>query len=115
MKKLILLIFFSGSLDSFSQVYCDTAGLELKYLKATRVSDGPMFINSGTVIWLKPIAIPDTLRATLIVYHDSDNSIVHTMPGFVVREFVKDDVYLDDRKRLIKAPMEVLTYKLKNH
>lgn len=55
----------------------------------------------------------DTLRATLIVYYDGPSSILHTKNGFVVRQAYKDLIYLDDRKRVIKKPVEVLTYKLK--
>lgn len=75
MKHLLLFIFFSGSLDTFSQDK------------------------------------PDTLRATLIVYYDRGPAILHTKPGFVV--IGKDTVYLDDKKKVIKAPWEVLTYKIK--
>lgn len=56
---------------------------------------------------------PDTLRATLIVYYDKGPAILHTKPGFVVRRFMEIIGYLDDRKKVIKAPLEVLTYKLK--
>lgn len=80
MKKLLLLFFFSGSLDSFSQ---DT-------------------VNHR---------IPDTLRCTLIVYYDNGPAILHTKPGFVV--IGKSEIFLDDKKRVMKAPWEVLTYKLK--
>lgn len=89
MKRLFL---FSGSLDSFSQV-------EIKTLPGIHV------IHSDT-------PAPDTSRATLIVYYDRGPAIVHTKPGFVVRQFDKDDVYLDDRKRVIKG-LEVWGYKIK--
>lgn len=56
---------------------------------------------------------PDTLRATLIVYYDGPSSILHTKNGFVVRQAYKDLIYLDDRRRVIKKPVEVLTFKLK--
>lgn len=51
----------------------------------------------------------DTLRCTLIVYYDNGPAILHTKPGFVVR----GEIFLDDRKKVIKAPWEVLTYKIK--
>jgi hypothetical protein len=115
MKRLLLLWLFSGSLDGFSQA--DTGKIDLKAQgwKVTSASDGPHLLSSRTVTWLTPVATTDTLRATLIVYYDSGPAILHTKPGFVVRQFAKEEIYLDDKKKVIKAPLEVLTYKLKNH
>lgn len=91
MKKLLLLWLFSGSLDGFTQE-----------LKPYPITPGMMIIPSRK---------PDTLRATLIVYYDNGPAILHTKPGFVV--LGKETVYLDDRKRVIKAPWQVFTYKVK--
>ncbi len=58
---------------------------------------------------------PDTLRATLIVYLSGGTlSILHTKPGFVVRQWAKDNVYLDDKKKVIKAPVVVYDYRVSN-
>lgn len=97
MKKLFLLFLFSASLSAFSQ---DTT--EKLYMwpngKLSVLNPGPP---------LPPT--PDTIRATLIVYYDNGPAILHTKPGFVVR----GEIFLDDRKKVIKAPLEVLTYKIK--
>lgn len=91
MKKLILLWLFSGSLDCF----CQTSGT---------------LVNS---VYREPDLTPDTIRATLIVYYDRGPAILHTNPGYVVRKYGDEDVYLDDKKRIVKSPMEVFSYKLK--
>lgn len=97
MKHLLLVFLFSGSLDGFSQ---DTLYLwpDGKY----------SILNPGS-----PLSTPDTLRATLIIYYDRGPAILHTKPGFVVLRGGKEDVYLDDRKKEIKAPLEVWSYKIK--
>lgn len=82
------------------------------------------FINNGTGwIHLHEVGMKcscvqcrnkaDTLRATLIVYYDKGPAILHTKPGFVIQQNWKDEIYLDDKKQVIKAPLEVLTYKLR--
>ena len=110
MKHLLLFFLFSGSLDSFSQSVDTTQ--PLRQFDADRW--GISASDSSVRILMKAdFYQPDTLRATLIVYHDGAASLVHTMPGFVVRQYGKDEIYLDDRMRLVKSPMEVLSYKLK--
>jgi hypothetical protein len=100
MKKLLLLWIFSGSIDCFSQT-------EKLYLWP----DGKLSVlNPGAGLPL----LPDTLRATLIVYYDNGPAILHTKSGFVVRRS-RDEVYLDDKMKVIKAPWEVYGYKLKNN
>lgn len=94
MKKLLLIWIFSGSLDGLCQ---DTL---------MKAPDGIHYIKSA-------VPKPDTLRCTLFVYYDRGPAIVHTKPGFVVMQDYKDNIYLDDRKKVIKSPLEVLTYKLK--
>lgn len=105
MKHLILIFLFSGSLDSFSQQLPGELP-KSEYTLEVKPATGYL------VECCKMITKPDTLRATLIVYFDRGPAILHTKPGFVVRQFGKDEVYLDDRKRVIKG-LEVLTYKLK--
>jgi len=107
MKHLLLFFLFSGSLDGFSQVF------DLRDTLSGRLVTG--------VIAVADPSNPDTLRATLIVYYDKGPAILHTKPGFVVRvlrtaigsERYYDEVYLDDKKRVVKAPWEVFSYKLK--
>lgn len=97
MKKLILIWLFSGSLDTFSQ------------------TDRLYLWPDGTLSVLNPGEDPhrpDTLRATLIVYYDRGPAILHTKPGFVVWGD-SEIVYLDDKKKVIKEPWEVWTYKIK--
>ena len=56
----------------------------------------------------------DTIRAMLLVtYNGSNMSIAHTKPGYVVRVGSVDKLFLDDKKAVIKSPIEVWTYKLK--
>lgn len=58
--------------------------------------------------------VPDTLRATLLVtYNGANMSIAHTKPGYVVRIDGHDKEFLDDRKKRIKAPVEVWNYKIR--
>lgn len=118
MKHLLLVFLFSGSLDGFSQTV-DTTQL-LRQLNTTMWgcpitsgSVGSKQLQSGSVERQLPVSKPDTLRATLIVYYDRGPAILHTKPGFVVLRGGKEDVYLDDRKRVVKAPLEVFSYKLK--
>lgn len=85
MKRLLLIFLFSSFMDVFSQ---------------TVLKGGDIFK-------------PDTLRVTLIVYYDRGPAILHTKPGFVVRQLGKEEVYLDDKLRVVKSPLEVLTYKIK--
>jgi len=102
MKKLLLLLLAHISWDSsaFSQASKDTLYLW---------PDGKFSVlNPGD-----PIK-SDTIRATLIVYYDGNGpAILHTKPGFVVQACYGVVTYLDDKKKIIKAPLEVLTYKLK--
>lgn len=100
MKKLILIWIFSGSLDGFSQ--------DIDTTKALRHYDPKSW---GTVKIQMYDPQPDTLRCTLIVYYDKGPAILHTKPGFVVRG--EREIYLDDKKARIKAPLEVFSYKLK--
>jgi hypothetical protein len=114
MKHLLFLFIFSGSLDGFSQVVSTTQPLrqfDVTKLPICYHNTPDCRCNSGTVVQFGEPA-PDTLRATLIVYYDNSPAILHTKPGFVVRQTGKDEVYLDDRKKVIKN-LEVLTYKLK--
>lgn len=86
MKKLLLLWFFSGSLDSFSQVpdtippYCNTAGVTLITYR------------------------PDTVRAYILVTM-CRKCAAEAIPGYVVIEQGKRPVYLDCQKRALKWPM----------
>ena len=91
MKHLLLFFLFSDSLNGFSQ------SVPMEYFRPK----GPDTL----------VVKPDTLRCTLIVYYDNGPAILHTKPGFVVRG--EREVYLDDKKKVIKAPWEVLTYKIK--
>ena len=113
MKHLLLFFLFSGSLDGFSQLP-DTVQRQFDISKfgspITSSSKGAQTIQVGTVEWRLPIK-PDTLRCTLIVYYDRGPAFLHTKPGYVVRG--EHEVFLDDKKKIIKAPWEVLTYKLK--
>lgn len=101
MKKLLLFFLFSGSLDSFCQEKIDT--IHLGRLKL-------IFRNDTLYNQFVTPTNPDTLRATLIVYFDNGPAILHTKPGFVV---MGKDIYLDDKKRVVKAPWVVYGYKLK--
>lgn len=95
MKHLLLFFLFSGSLDGFSQ-------------------DTGYFLKAGKLIFVDSISTTtDTIRCTLIVYYDSGPAILHTKPGFMVRRFMEIVGYLDDKKRVIKAPWIVYDYRKK--
>jgi len=95
MKKLLLLWLFSGSFDCF----CQNNPAPLIDLKA-----------QGWII----DKTPDTIRVTLIVYQDKGSmNILHTKPGFVIRQYGKEDIFLDKNKVIIKSPLEVFSYKIK--
>lgn len=110
MKHLLLLFLFSGSLSSFSQ---DTLKQGSHVMRTNEVKDYDRYVIGEVVPATRGVVKPDTLRCTLIVYYDSGPAILHTKPGFVVRQWNMDDVYLDDRKKIIKAPWEVYGYKIK--
>jgi hypothetical protein len=92
MKHLLLIILFSGSLDSFSQ-----DKTEKLYLwpdgKYSVLDPGPAL----------PPPTPDTLRAIILVTL-SPNGIAHSRMGFVVISEGKRPVYLDCRKKALKLP-----------
>lgn len=111
MKHLLLFFLFSGSLDGFSQVPDTTQPLRQFGTKGWSIKLPDSSIKVLTMADFYPKPKPDTLRCTLIVYYDNGPAILHTKPGFVVRG--EREIYLDDRKRVIKAPWEVLTYKIK--
>lgn len=114
-KKLLLIWFFSGSLDSFSQAP-DTAIQKAipdnirKWIDAVKAAPLP---EHYTTLEVKPSigwtgeAItppkPDTLRAIVLVTL-SPNGIAHSRMGFVVIEQGKRPVYLDCRKKALKLP-----------
>lgn len=108
MKQLLLIFLFSGSLDGFSQDG-GSGKIDLPTFPPSRTGEVKVIdrlawvVKSGT----------DTLRCTLIVYYDKGPAILHTKPGFVVRQFGKEEVYLDDKLRVVKSPLEVFSYKLK--
>jgi len=114
MKKLLLLWLFSGSLDCFCQdtIKLINGGYLIKKNLYTIEKDSAVIIDPAI---RRFVSIPqsDTIRATLIVYYDNGPAILHTKPGFVVRQLNGSELYLDDKKKVIKAPLEVLTYKLK--
>jgi hypothetical protein len=55
--------------------------------------------------------VPDTCLP--LREHSWSRTKVYRKPGFVVRQEYKDNVYLDDRKRMIKGSLVVYGYKLK--
>lgn len=114
MKKLLLHLLFSASLNSFSQAPDTTQPLnQFSIIKfGDTIQSGSMIGTIDTKTWALHYKF-DTLRATLIVYYDSGPAILHTKPGFVVTKGWSIDGYLDDKKRVIKAPWEVLTYRIK--
>lgn len=111
MKHLLLFFLFSGSLDGFNQVNADSL---LKRCNTLIARCNKMVAEMDEYemknLDIKGVTNRDTLRCTLFVYYDRGPSIVHTKPGFVVKQSGKDDIYLDDRKRVIKAPLKVLTF-----
>lgn len=71
-------------------------------------------INSPFRIIDTLVTKPDTLRATLLVtYNGANMSIAHTKPGYVLRIGNRDIDFLDDRRKPIKAPVEVWNYKVR--
>lgn len=106
MKKLLLFFIFSGSLDCF----CQTTGT----MRSLIIGPDTLIQGSDGTFSIKRYEVKsDTIRATLIVYYDSGLAILHTKPGYVVRKLGEEEVYLDDKKRVVKSPLEVFSYKLK--
>jgi hypothetical protein len=95
MKKLLLIWFFSGSLDGHSQAR--TLEYPGKLMEA-RIYKRPDF-RIDTVFH----RTPDTLRAIILVTL-SQNGTAHARMGYVVIEQGKRPVYLDCRKRALKLP-----------
>ena len=101
MKHLLLLILFSGSLDSFSQdekagIYLHEIGVECKCSQCTPSK-------------------PDTLRAICLITLGYRNlNVAHARMGFVVVQDGKRPVYLDCRKRMLKLPAVGWGYELVN-
>lgn len=108
MKHILLLWLFSCSLDGFSQAIDSTQ--YLRQYKAWKKEGDTVYggCTTGTS-WLDP----DTLRCTMVIYYENGASILHTKSGFVVRQLNKENIYLDDRRRVIKSPVAVWGYKLK--
>lgn len=112
MKKLLLLFFFSGSLDSFSQVKIDTVhigGLKLIFRNDTLYNQiAPVEVrdalNQGS-------PKPDTLRAIILVTL-TPNGIAHARMGFVVIAEGKEVKYLDCRKNALKLPQVGWRYRV---
>lgn len=107
LRKLLLLWFFSGSLDSFSQSVDTTQPLRQFDVSkwggaVTSASQGDKIIT-GTVEWRLPVSTPDTLRAICLVTL-FPNGIAHSRMGFVVIEQGKRPVYLDCNKKALKLP-----------
>lgn len=99
LKRLFLIFFFSGSLDSFSQ---DKA--EKLYLWP----DGKY-----SVLDLGAPLKPDTLRAICLVTL-FQNGIAHARMGYVVICEGKEVVYLDCRKRALRLPQVGWGYRVVN-
>ncbi len=111
MKRLLLLIFFSGSLDSFSQVVDTTQPLSIT--NWTTDSSVKLYRNpDGSFGFRYPENTPDTLRAICLVTL-FQNGIAHSRMGWVVIEPGKRPVYLDCNKRALKLPMVGVNKKLK--
>lgn len=115
MKKILFFLLFSASLTTFSQAPDTTQPLnQFDIIKwGYPITDS---VKVGTVdikTWTFHENKADTVRATLIVYYDSGPAILHTKPGYVLFKGWSIDGYLDDKKRVIKAPWEVWSYKIK--
>lgn len=119
MKKLLLIFFFSGSLDGFSQVD------SLRKTSGTKVPDSmwhtitrsplpypymtlemyPHYTEPGGYSKIIDKPVRDTVRAICLVTLGYRNlNVAHARMGFVVVEEGKRPVYLDCRKQPLKMP-----------
>jgi hypothetical protein len=114
MKHLLLLFFFSGSLDSFSQGIkpdvcyhnapaCNCSSGKIVDRVPTSDTTRELWLINGAYVWKPKQATPDTLRAIILVTL-SPNGIAHARMGYVVVQDGKRPVYLDCRKRALKLP-----------
>lgn len=122
MKKLLLLIFFSGSLDGFSQVKAVTLPgqgdvFQQAELKATM--NDICYHNTLTCrcgsgeVTSRGVVKPDTLRA-IILATMCRKCAAEPIRGFVVIEQGKRPVYLDCRKRALRLPQVGWGYEVIN-
>ena len=93
MKHLLLFFLFSGSLDSFSQVYKIEGNNEQELVQN---SDGTWSVRT-----VKPVPpSPDTLRAELLITYTTHRmSIAHIRDGFIVKQDGKVVRFLTDQKK----------------
>lgn len=106
MKKLILIFFFSGSLDGFSQ----EVPAELPRNEYTlEVKEYPRNLEHANL--KSGLSTPDTLRAICLVTL-FPNGIAHARMGFVVICEGKRPVYLDCNKKALKLPQVGWRYEL---
>ena len=101
LKRLFLLMFFSGSLNSFSQ---DKDGFIVE------TTDGVFHMTADGRI-IRPEPKPDTLRVIILVTL-SPNGIAHARRGYVVICEGKEVAYLDCRKKALKMPQVGWGYKI---
>jgi len=115
MKHLLLFIFFSGSLDSFSQDTLSKPTDTIWWVNNPPfsgclklcVNPDALRLSTGILVYSaheeRAAAKPDTLRAIcLVTLHE--NGIAVARKGFVVIAQGKRPVYLDCRKRALKMP-----------
>lgn len=125
MKRLLLLFFFSGSLDSFSQSTPEDTLTLAEFRKidtANRPINVPYTWNVRTMEmkdidrwyytgWIKA----DTLRAVcLITLGHRQLGIAHARMGFVVIQPWQPVIYLDCDKRPLKKPAKGWAYEVVN-
>ena len=67
--------------------------------------------DSGIVRFDYPVAKPDTLSAYLLVT-TKQMGIAYQKRGFVIRQYDREDIFLDCEKRIIKPPYTVWNFKI---
>lgn len=112
MKKLIVALILLTPFMGVSQDSKDSLWKSLQYNGGSSVHPSNAYIittRDGWIIGSKP----DTLSAYLLVT-TRHMGIAYQRRGFVVRQYGKEDVYLDCDKKVLKAPFNVWQFRLIN-
>lgn len=119
MKKLFLILLFSGSLDSFSQVpdtsqplrQFDASKWGAHVIRTNEVKDIDGYIIGRVGRVDTAVIKPDTIRAIVLVTL-FPNGIAHSRMGFVVIQDGRKPVYLTCDKKPLKLPQVGWGYEL---
>ncbi len=95
MKHLTLLLLSLSALAGYGQKKDTAYQYQYGLSRTLEIKPGNIMFNTA------PDLAPDTVRARLIVSRAKPWSVLFWKDGYVVHQFGKDDLYLDDRKKPI--------------